>query len=423
MMVFWLVIACMIILAFAFVLPPLIRQPRREDTTARNEVNIGIHKERLREMQSELDRGELSQKEFDNAMYELERSLLSDISDDNQSHTNTVKAHDRSTRTAIFITIVLPIFAVGMYLILGDKDLIDAKENTSQSQNQNQGEQHSVSEMVARLSLRLQEQPGNSEDWLMLARSNIFLERFDDAVNAYRKAYKLIGDEPQFLSDFAEALILANNGHTEESINLIKLALQNNPDTPKALWIAGNYARQTGDTEQALKYFERLLTILPPGSNEAKTLQNGIAQIKQSSDPYLADSTAKSSDSGEITSTESVTATASIDVLVSLDPALLERINPDDTVFIFARATQGPRMPLAIVRKQANELPVKVTLDDSTAMSPATKLSKFSQVIIGARISKSGEAMPQSGDMEGLSAAIKLSEIAAVKVTINKVLP
>ena len=422
-MVFWLVIACMIILAFAFVLPPLIRQPRREDTTARNEVNIGIHKERLQVMQSELNRGELSQKEFDNAMYELERSLLSDISDDNKSHTNTVKAYDRSTRTAMFITIVLPIFAVGMYLILGEKDLIDTIENTSQSQSQNQGEQHSVSEMVDRLSLRLQEQPGKSEDWLMLARSNIFLERFDDAVNAYRKAHELIGDEPQFLSDFAEALILANNGHTEESINLIKLALQNNPDTPKALWIAGNYARQMGDTEQALKYFERLLTLLPPGSNEAKTLQNGIAQIKQNSDPYLADSTVESSDSSEITRTESASATASIDVLVSLDPALLEKISPDDTVFIFARATQGPRMPLAIVRKQAHELPVKVTLDDSTAMSPATKLSKFSQVIIGARISKSGEAMPHSGDMEGLSAAIKLSEIAAVKVTINKILP
>lgn len=257
----------------------------------------------------------------------------------------------------------------------------------------------------------------------MLARSNIFLERFDDAVNAYRKAHELLGDEPQLLSDFAEALILANNGHTEESVGLIQLALQNNPDTPKALWIAGNYTNQQGQTEQALKYFERLLTLLPPGSNESKTLQNTIAQINQNSVHDLTDNTVELSDSNEITSTGAADSTASIDVLVSLDPALLKNVSPEDTVFIYARAAQGPRIPLAIVRKQANELPVKVTLDDSTAMSAATKLSKFSQVIIGARISKSGDAIPQSGDMQGLSAAIKIDEIVGVKITINQVLP
>jgi len=137
----------------------------------------------------------------------------------------------------------------------------------------------------------------------------------------------------------------------------------------------------------------------------------------------LIDSKVTSSDSNESTMTESVTTTTAIDVFVSLEPALLRKISPDDTVFIFARATQGPRMPLAIVRKQADELPVKVTLDDSSAMSPATRLSKFSQVIIGARISKSGDAMPHSGDMQGLSAVIKLNEITGVQITINQVLP
>ncbi len=415
MITFWLIVTCMLILAFAFVLPPLLRQPHKDKSAAREKINIAIHKEHLQELQNELNQGELSQKDFDHASHEVERALLSDITDDGQDHTH--KIYRRSIRTAILIAIALPIFAIGIYLILGETDLIDAKLNTGQEQN----ELHSIDEMVTRLNARLQEQDGSSEDWLMLARSNLVLERYDDAVHAYRRAYELLGDDPQLLSDFAEAMILANNAYTEESMNLINLALQKDPDTPKALWLAGNYAMRSGKTVQALEYFELLLNLLPPGSSEVDELKNNIEQIKQESDLDMSNNTIVSSDSDENTMTESTT--TGIEVFVSLDPALIENISPDDTVFIFARATQGPRMPLAIVRKQASELPVKVTLDDSTAMSPATKLSKFNQVIIGARISKSGDAMPRSGDMQGSSTAVKLREITGVKITIDEVLP
>jgi cytochrome c-type biogenesis protein CcmH len=405
----------MLILAFAFVLPPLLRQSHKGNSATREKINIAIHKEHLQELQDELNQGELSQKDFEHASHEIERALLSDITDDGQDRTHKVNQH--SIRTAVLVAIVLPIFAIGVYLTLGETDLIDATLIT----NQEQSELHSIEEMVAGLNSRLQEQDGSSEDWLMLARSNLVLERFDDAVIAYRRAYELLGDDPQLLSDFAEAMILANNTYTEESMNLINLALQKDPDTPKALWLAGNYTMRSGETVQALEYFERLLNLLPPDSSEVNELKNIIEQIKQESDLDVINSTIVSSDSDENTMTESTT--TGIEVSVSLDPVLLEKISPDDTVFIFARATQGPRMPLAIVRTQASELPVIVTLDDSTAMSPATKLSKFNQVIIGARISKSGDAMPRSGDMQGVSTAVKLREITGVKITINEILP
>ncbi len=417
MITFWLIIICMLMLAFAFVLPSLLRQPHKDNSVTREKINIAIHKEHLQELQNELNQGELSQKDFDHASHEVERALLSDITDDKQNQ--TIKVYERSTRTAIFITIVLPIFAIGIYLILGETDLINAKLNTGQEQSQS--ELHSIDEMVTRLNSRLREQDGSSEDWLMLARSNLVLERFDDAAYAYRRAYELIGDDPQLLSDFAEAMILANNAYTEESVNLIKLALQKDPDAAKALWLAGNYARQQGETLQALEYFERLLNLLPTGSNEVNELRNNIEQIKQESDLDVINSSITSSGSNKNTMADPTT--TGIDVFVSLDPVLLEKISPDDTVFIFARATQGPRMPLAIIRKQAHELPVKVTLDDSSAISPATRLSKFNQVIIVARISKSGDAMPHSGDMQGLSTAVKLREITDVKITINEILP
>jgi len=415
MITFWLIITCMLILALAFVFLPLLRHPHKGNSAAREKINIAIHKEHLQELQNGLNQGELSQKDFDLASHEVERALLSDITDDGQDHTH--KVYQRSTRTAVLIAIILPIFTIGIYLILGETDLIDTKLNTSQEQS----ELHSIDEMVTRLNSRLQEQDGSSEDWLMLARSNLVLQRFDDAVHAYRRAHELVGDDPQLLSDFAEAMILANDAYTKESISLIKLALQKDPDTPKALWFAGNYTMQSGETVQALEYFERLLHLLPPGSGEANELKNNIEQIKQESDLDMISTTIVSSDSDKNTVTGSTT--TGIDVFVRLDPLLLEKISPDDTVFIFARATQGPRMPLAIVRTQASELPVKVTLDDSTAMSPATKLSKFNQVIIGARISKSGDAMPHSGDMQGLSTAVNLHENSGVKITINEILP
>lgn len=419
MIVFWLIVTCMLMLAFAFVLPPLLRQPHKDKSAAREKINIAIHKEHLQELQNELDQGELSQKDFDQASHEVERALLSDITDDGQDPTHNV--YQRSIRSAVLLTIVLPIFAIGTYLLLGEIELIDSKLDTGQEQSQS--ELHSIDEMVARLNLRLQEQDGSSEDWLMLARSNLVLERYDDAVHAYRRAYELLGDDPQLLSDYAEAMILANNTYTEESMSLINLALKKDPDTPKALWLAGNYTLRSGETVQALEYFERLLNLLPPGSNEVNELKNTIEQIKQGSDLDVIDSMITSSESDESILIESANNTTGIDVFVSLDPALLEKISPDDTVFIFARATQGPRMPLAIVRKQASELPVKVTLDDSTAMSLATKLSKFNQVIIGARISKSGDAMPRSGDMQGSSTVVNVREITGVKITINEILP
>ena len=123
-----------------------------------------------------------------------------------------------------------------------------------------------------------------------------------------------------------------------------------------------------------------------------------------------------------VTETAEIPGTA-IDVHVNLASTLLEKTNPEDTVFIFARASDDPRMPLAIARKQVKDLPVKVTLDDSMAMSPGMTLSKFKQVIIGARVSKTGEAMPQSGDLSGSSTAIQPSEVTGVKITIDQILP
>ena len=159
-----------------------------------------------------------------------------------------------------------------------------------------------------------------------------------------------------------------------------------------------------------------MLNVLPPGSDESESLVENINQIKQNAN-------AISPDKGIAVTEVTETSITAIDVKVNLDSALLKEASPEDTVFIFARASEGPRMPLAIVRKQVKDLPVKVTLDDSTAMSPAMRLSKFKKVVISARVSKSGDATPRSGDLSGSSADIQPGEVTGVNITIDQILP
>jgi len=412
--IFWFINACMLLLALAFVLVPIIRRHQDSRKELRNELNLHIHKEHLLELENDFKEGNIEEEEFNSAKHELERNLLSDIKNTEEDKDQTVTRI--SFKTIIPIVVVLPVFVIVTYLMLGDIDMVSVQPGEKVQQT-NQDAMHSIEEMVAKLSARLQEQPDDGEGWRMLGRSYLVMNRYQNAVDAYRNARKYIGDDSQLLADYAEVLILAsNNSFTEEAANLVNLSLQKNPDEPKALWLAGNASYERGDFARTLHYWEHLFNILPPGGDESKFVMENINQVKQ--------------DSGMVSPEENIAipglteiSVNAIDVQVNLAPALLEKADPEDTVFIFARASEGPRMPLAIVRKQVKDLPIKVTLDDSMAMSPAMSLSKFKQVVIGARVSKSGDATPRNGDLSGSSVAIQLSEVTGVKITIDQILP
>ena len=426
--IFWFINALMLLLALAFVLVPIIRRHHNDRDELRNNINIHIHKEHLQELENDFEQGNIDEEEFNSAKHELERNLLSDITETEEDKDQTVTRI--SFKTIIPIVVVFPVFVIVTYLMLGDIDMVSVQPGEKVQQS-NQDTMHSIEGMVANLSARLQEQPDDGEGWQMLGRSYLVMAKFQDAVNAYRNARKYIGDDSQLLADYAEALILANNNNvTDEAANLIDLSLQANPDEPKALWMAGNASYERGDIIETLHYWEQLLNVLPPGSDESKSVKENINQVKQNAgmitsgkDIAASEDLISGSDSREAVSEAIETTPVVIDVHVNLDSALLENASPEDTVFIFARASEGPRMPLAIVRKQVKDLPVKVTLDDSMAMSPGMGLSKFKQVVIGARVSKNGDATPRSGDLSGSSSAIQLSEVTGVKITIDQILP
>jgi cytochrome c-type biogenesis protein CcmH len=211
---------------------------------------------------------------------------------------------------------------------------------------------------------------------------------------------------------------------------LLEKALAGDPDNIKALWLMGHWKNQQAAYREALDYWQRAAALLPETGKDAEIIAEQIAQARQQLGLPVEEAMQTAAASTTATPVTADTAPAgaaetgaTIEVSVSLDPELAAQAAPEDTVFIFARAAAGPRMPLAIVRKQVRELPVTVTLDDSLAMSPAMVLSRFEQVTVGARISKSGNAMPQSGDLQGTVTPVTTRDAAAIELTIDSRVP
>ena len=260
-----------------------------------------------------------------------------------------------------------------------------------------------IAAMVDSLAARMKERPDDGEGWTMLARSYTVLGRFGEAVPAYAKAAVLLPTNAGLLADYADA-VAAQKGTVgnPESLALIDRALAADPKHPKALALAGTAAYDRGDFAGAVVRWQKIADTMPAGSELLSQVQASIAEAKErmgggaSSKAPMATGTASpaAADASAVAGT------------VSLDPSLAGQAAPDDTVFVFARAAEGPRMPLAVKRARVADLPLTFRLDDSMAMSPAAKISSTHSVVVSARVSKSGNAMPQPGDLSGESKAI-----------------
>ena len=312
--------------------------------------------------------------------------------------------------------------------------------------------------MADRLAERLKTTPDDVEGWTMLGRSYSVLERFPQALQAYQRVLALRPQDAQAHADVADALAMASGRKLDgQPERLIAQALALDPDNAKALGLAGTIAFERGDAATAARHWERALKATQPGSEMAARLREavdearksaGLAALPPASATAAATAGAKLADrvvavapaaapagpaapaapaalagpAGAGGDGARVDPAASVQVRITLAPALAARAAPGDTVFIFARSPQGGRAPLAIQRRQVKDLPLDITLDDAMAMSPALRLSTVSQVIIGARISKSGNAMAQPGDLQGLSPVVAVGS-RGLQLQIGEVLP
>lgn len=415
MMVFWLIAAAMIVAALAAVLPPLLGT-RKLSAANRTATAAAVYRQRLAELDTDRNSGALGDTEYREARQELERAALEalDASDDH-GHA-AAPANPLST---IVIALAIPTIAFGLYLQLGTPEAIrngDAAPATDAAAGGNMP--HSIEEMVARLKSRLTANPEDPEGWAMLGRSYAAMNRAEAARDAYAQAVQRKRDDPVLLVDFAEVLARLNGGDLRgQPAELVHAALQYAPDDRHALWLAGVAAFQEGDFQHALERFERARDLGGFGPDQAEVIDDAIAQARA----RITGGT------GEVAAAQTQGASpppasaAKLSVHVQLAPELAGQTTPTQTVFIFARAPDGPRMPLAVVRKQVSDLPLTVTLDDSLAMRPELRLSNFPEVIVEARVSKSGDPAP--GDLHGVSGKIAAGSSATVEVAINQVVP
>ncbi|MEQ1657953.1 MAG: c-type cytochrome biogenesis protein CcmI, partial [Hylemonella sp.] len=212
-----------------------------------------------------------------------------------------------------------------------------------------------------------------------------------DALKAYERAVALRRDDADLLADYADALALKNKRQLAgEPMKWVERALKADPRNLKALALAGTHAYERKDYKGAVKYWQQLTDYGTPGNELVQQIAPGLAQAREQAGLPATAAISPATALG-----------TSVSGTVTLAPALARQASPDDTVFIYARDAQGSRMPLAILRKQVRDLPLRFTLDDSLAMSPAAKLSGARQVIVEARVSKSGEARAQAGDLSG----------------------
>ncbi len=405
MLTFWIIAAILTTLAIAFVIPPLLKKNPPATNIDRNSLNVAIYKDRLAELEQE----NLTPKQLLQAKQELEKTLAQDLDD------NPTLAHQPRARWAtVVVLLAIPALAFSTYWKLGAKELIAPPTQVAHPKDTNMP--GNFDEMVNKLAKRLQQQPDDQKGWRMLARSYIVLKRYDDAARAYNKLLALVGDQdPELLTELARVLVQANDGQfAGQPTILLKAALDLEPNHPNALLLSGLAAVQKNNYNVAIKHWERLLQQIPPEN----------VQAQQMVETYIADARAQLTPNAEPVAPQSVATESTVTQLqvhVTLSSALQDKVNPNDTLFIYARATKGPPMPLAIVEKMASELPITVTLDDSKAMMPTMKLSSFQEVTILARISKSGSAKLQAGDLQGQLSPVVLSQQDKVEIVINQI--
>ncbi len=405
--IFWLLIAAMLCAAVLLLAIPLWRQRQVEDTVAPADDNLRWYERRRAELAQERALGQLDAAAFEQAQTELDRQLLNDVREPITATT------PRSARAlAIAVVVLLPALALGTYLYL-NPDLSNRLVQ-AQAEDASAAQRAELAQLVEALTRRIQQKPDDGMAWLLLGRGQLVLGKTDQALVSLREARRLLGDDPRVLTDYAEALAQRDNGLDLSGApqQLLDQALAKAPDYGKALWLGGLAAAGAGNYELAIKRWRHLLQQQPDNSEMAALIRENIAiaEARLDAAPPTAQAPAPAP-----------AGAAKLIVKVSLLPDLRGRLTAQDSLFVYAQAPQGPPMPLAVVRKPASELPLTVQLDDSQAMLPNHRLSNYDQVLITARISHSGQATPQPGDLIGRVGPLQTRRETPIELVIDSV--
>jgi cytochrome c-type biogenesis protein CcmH len=415
--------ALMIAAALAFVLVPLLRHARNaapaDDTR------------RLRALDEAL-----ASRVVDADEYAAKRAALE--SKRATPAATTQAPRSRATFVVLLaVALLMPASALLLYRLVGAPEALDPANLAPPP------EAHSAADMdkaIAGLAAKLKQQPDDAQGWALLARAYAAMNRADESRDAFRQAHEHAPGDADITVEYAQALALAAPDHRlqGESRALLEGVIAKDANNQRALWLLGISDYQNEDYPNAIARWKVLLPLLQPDSDVARSVRNEIADAEARRDgqeppapePAPGEATAIASDAPSAGASatnppqpDAATSAPRLTVNVTLDPKLKDKLDPDATLFVFARAVSGPPMPLAIQRLKASQLPATIALDDSMSMMPAMKLSKFPQVVVGARVSKSGNAMPQSGDLQTLSSPLDSHRSEPIPLTIDQVVP
>lgn len=392
--VFVLAAAVLVAATLLLLLRPWRKAPKADAATTR-EINAGVYRDQLLELDRDLTAGTLSPTDHEQARAELQRRLL----DDAALAETPAAAPFGMRRTALALVLVLPLATAGLYTWLGSPAALDARATRSVTQQD-------VEKMVSDLADRVAKNPSDTKGWIVLARSYRAMNRLPQSEDAFNHIGDTLYQDATLLAEYADVLATRAMGNFNgKPMEMVTRALQIDPEHPMALSLAATAAYNRSDFAQAVVHWEHLLRIVPAESDDAKWLSEAVAKTRaQMGSPAASQAVAAAAD--KKTANASVGG-MSISGRVSLAPALASKVAPTDTVFIFARSPQGPRMPLAVQRVHVSDLPFDFKLDDSMAMSPEFKISGAAEVRIEARISKNGSATPGPGDLIGVGPVVK----------------
>lgn len=422
---FYFIAAFMALIALAIVARPLLMTKKENGREVQSDrLNLDVLRDQLRELEQDLAAGTIDPTAYESAKRDLEQRVATEF----QPHdSGTTTASDKSNSRRLWqvgaMGLLLLIAPFVVYRYLGAPYMltpIPTGADSANSQTPHATGQTEALALVARLAERMVQHPDDPEGWLLLARSYSSMNSFAAASQAYERLFALIPDDAKILADYADVLAMTQNqriqGKPEE---LLRRALVVEPNNVKALILLGDAEYERNQLPEAISRWKAAIAAAPAGSQFIAMAQSNIDHVeKELADRGLAKPTtgAASQAASDKPTMSPDTKTApnknaasspalaagKISGRVELDPSLIGKLTPTDTVFIYARAVDGPRFPLAILRKQVKDLPLDFVLDDSMGMVPSTKLSDFPTLIVGARVSLSGNATPSAGDWEGV---------------------
>lgn len=398
---------------------PLLKAEKRQNTSLL-QLNINVFKERLQELEQDYTQAKIDQETFDALKTELERQLLSLAQEHQHSAQQVQHKLSKGVIWALFLTVLI-LGAIGYrglafqpklwhwwQVQTQTEPLIDDLFANKQIAPERLAQQN-LPDFARVLQKKLQSNPNNIEGWYMLGMAYLQGELADSAITAFANANRLDPARDDIALSYAQTLIFSQQGHLNpKSRELLMQVLNKHPDHEGALLLMGMGAFRSGDYAGALAFLPRLkqVHLARTGGSQAKAIEEidkAIAIAQQGGQDTAASKT-------------------SIQVTVKLSKELQRKLSANDVLFVFAKALNGPPMPLAVVKQPVGRFPIVIELNDQQSMMPELKLSKFASVIVGARISKTGTPQGESGDLEAVAVPVtQNNKLQRVDLFINQV--